>query len=58
MRKGTTRARISLSWRIAIFLLLIPYARGDNGWERQTVSLIWDNDATYGTLGIKTYLGS
>ena len=49
MRKGTTRTRISISWQIALILLLIPSAHADNGWERQTVSVIWDNDATYGT---------
>jgi hypothetical protein len=55
MRKGTTRARIFLSLFSfpgpisALLLIIIPGARADHGWERETVAVLWDNDATYGT---------
>jgi lipid A 3-O-deacylase len=57
MRKGSIRARISVSALLLRTLacltvsgvVLCLAARADNGWERPTVSLIWDNDATYGT---------
>ena len=56
MRKGLTRERFfllagrslnKLSVTLLVFATLAAHA--DNGWERQTVALIWDNDATYGT---------